>query len=75
MGRPREVYKMSWNELRRSGGIGETEFWSKLSYEGMVLACTSSVQDLLGFSMGEMGMFPLPSFLFLHCGVTNIFLS
>lgn len=75
MGRPREVYKMSWNELRRSGGIGETEFWSKLSYEGMVLACTSSVQDLLGFSMGEMGIFPFPSLLFLYCGVTNIILS
>lgn len=57
LGRPREVYKMSWNELRKSGGIGELEFWSKLSKEGMVLNCTSSVESLLGFSMTEMGKF------------------
>lgn len=55
MGRPREVFKMSWNELRRSGGVGDVEFWSKLSPEGMVLSCTSSVENLLGFTMGEMG--------------------
>ena len=46
---------MSWNELRRSGGLGDTEFWTKLSPEGMVLSSTSSVQTVLGFSPSEMG--------------------
>lgn len=46
---------MSWNEVRRAGGVGDSEFWTKLSPEGMVLSATSSVQNVLGFSMGEMG--------------------
>lgn len=54
VGRPREVYKMSWNELRRSGGLGDNEFWTKLSPEGMVLSSTSSVQNVLGFMQADM---------------------
>lgn len=61
IGRPREVYKMSWNNLRNSGGVGEVEFWSKLSPEGMVLSATSNVQNVLGFSTTEMGKFDLYS--------------
>lgn len=55
VGRPREVFKMSWNELRRAGGLGDVEFWTKLSPEGMVLSSTASVQTVLGFLPTEMG--------------------
>ncbi|KAI5477837.1 GATA transcription factor [Pseudohyphozyma bogoriensis] len=49
VGRPRSVYTLSWEELRESGGIGDNEFWTKLSAEGMVLACTPDVGGVLGF--------------------------
>lgn len=52
--RPQEVYKMSWTDLRTAGGLGEAEFWCKLSEEGMVLSCTRKVQAVLGFLMEEM---------------------
>lgn len=55
VGRPREVYKMSWNELRQAGGLGDSEFWTKLSPEGMVLSSAASVQNVLGFLPDEMG--------------------
>lgn len=48
---------MSWNELRRAGGLGDVEFWTKLSPEGMVLSSTASVQTVLGFLPTEMGEF------------------
>lgn len=54
VGRPREVYKMSWNELRQAGGLGDSEFWTKLSPEGMVLSSATSVQNVLGFLPEEM---------------------
>jgi hypothetical protein len=48
---------MSWGDLRSAGGLGEAEFWIKLSEEGMVLSCTKNVQSVLGFLMEEMGAF------------------
>lgn len=54
VGRPREVYRMSWHDLGRVGGFGKREFWSKLSAQGMFLHATPSVQDVLGYSVEEM---------------------
>ncbi|GAA6055671.1 hypothetical protein JCM3770_003404 [Rhodotorula araucariae] len=46
--RPRDVLQMNWNELRQSGGLGDTEFWLKLNPRGTVLAATFGTQILLG---------------------------
>lgn len=46
--RPRDVLQMNWNELRQSGGLGDTEFWLKLNPRGTVLAATFGTQLLLG---------------------------
>lgn len=48
VGRPREVLKMSWNDLRSAGGLGDTEFWMHLSPQGTILSATSSIQSVLG---------------------------
>lgn len=56
-GRPREVYRMSWHDLESVGGFGKREYWSKLSAQGMVLHATPSVQDLLGYSVEQIGAF------------------
>ena len=47
---------MSWHELRQAGGLGDSEFWTKLSPEGMVLSSAASVQNVLGFLPEEMGL-------------------
>lgn len=54
VGRERPTYRMSWTDLNRAGGIGEIEFWTKLSMEGMCLYSTASVQGVLGFTDEEM---------------------
>lgn len=54
VGRPRDVLSLSWMDLRREGGIGEREFWAKLSTMGMILSATSAVAPVLGFTGQEM---------------------
>ena len=54
VGRERPTYQMSWKDLRSAGGLGEVEFWTKLSMEGMCLYSTPSVQGVLGFTDEEM---------------------
>lgn len=48
VGRPKEPLKMSWDELRAAGGVGQLEWWTKLSTKGVVLSATSAVQGLTG---------------------------
>ncbi|KAL8278948.1 hypothetical protein RQP46_008617 [Phenoliferia psychrophenolica] len=50
VGRPREVLQVSWKELEKAGGLGEKEYWSKLSFDGMQLHTTPPVKDVLGYS-------------------------
>ncbi|GAA5909930.1 uncharacterized protein JCM6883_003141 [Sporobolomyces salmoneus] len=47
-GRPREVYKMSWQDLERAGGMGENEFWAKVCVDGIFLTATRSAANVLG---------------------------
>lgn len=54
VGRPKEPLKMSWDELRASGGVGHQEWWTKLSTKGVVLSATSAVQALLGVGPDEL---------------------
>ncbi|GAA5881957.1 hypothetical protein JCM16303_003483 [Sporobolomyces ruberrimus] len=47
-GRPREVYKMSWQDLERAGGMGDSEFWAKVCVDGIFLTATRSAANVLG---------------------------
>ncbi|KAF1808513.1 hypothetical protein P152DRAFT_405405 [Eremomyces bilateralis CBS 781.70] len=47
VGRERQVYTVSKNEILASGGIGDNELWSKMSTAGMFLFVSSNVRQLL----------------------------
>ncbi|GAA6035491.1 hypothetical protein JCM8097_000278 [Rhodosporidiobolus ruineniae] len=50
VGRLRDVTQMNWNELRNSGGLGDTEFFTKLGgSKGTMLFATQGVQGVLGY--------------------------
>lgn len=49
VGRERPVYKLAWNDLRAAGGLGEKEFWSKISIDGMFLYNSPTVKTVLGY--------------------------
>ncbi|GAA6009927.1 hypothetical protein JCM10207_002160 [Rhodosporidiobolus poonsookiae] len=51
--RPRDVTQMGWNELRRNGGLGDTEFFLKVGERGTVLFATATLQSVLGFAPDE----------------------
>jgi PAS domain S-box-containing protein len=48
VGRERPVYKLSWQDLRLAGGLGEKEFWSKISLDGKFLYNTPTVKAVIG---------------------------
>nr|WVH01940.1 white collar 1 protein [Naematelia aurantialba] len=47
-GRARHVPTLAWDSVAKNGGLGEKEFWVKVSYQGLILHATSAVSDLLG---------------------------
>ncbi|GAA6062833.1 hypothetical protein JCM10212_002471 [Sporobolomyces blumeae] len=47
-GRPREVYKMSWQDLERAGGMGDSEFWAKVCVDGIFLTATRTTDTVFG---------------------------
>ena len=47
-GRARDVPILPWDSVSRYGGLAEDEFWTKVSFHGLILHATSSVSDLLG---------------------------
>ncbi|GAA5858593.1 hypothetical protein JCM5353_000388 [Sporobolomyces roseus] len=49
VGRPRDVLKLNWNEVRLSGGLGDLEYWMKLSERGMILNATLAIHNVLGY--------------------------
>lgn len=48
VGRERPVYKLSWQDLRLAGGLGEKEFWSKIALDGKFLYNTPTVKAVIG---------------------------
>lgn len=48
VGRERPVYRLSWQDLRAAGGLGEKEYWSKITVNGMFLYNTPSVKTVIG---------------------------
>lgn len=59
VGRPRDVYNMTWNQLEQAGGFGVSEHWAKVSTDGggMLLFVTEGVESTLGHSTAELSMF------------------
>lgn len=53
VGRPRDVYKMSWSDLERNSGFGSHEFWSKLSLNGLYLYATPAVESVTGLKSDD----------------------
>ncbi|WWD17143.1 hypothetical protein CI109_101580 [Kwoniella shandongensis] len=47
-GRARSVPTLPWDSVAKYGGLAETEFWAKVSFQGLVLHTTSGVDDVLG---------------------------
>ena len=47
VGRKRPVFALSRKTLEANGGIGDSEFWTKLSTSGMFLFVSSNVRSLL----------------------------
>lgn len=54
IGRPRELFEMPRKNLELAGGFGDKEFWAKISLGGTYLYTTSSVEQVLGYSSGEL---------------------
>lgn len=48
VGRERPVYQLSWQDLRLAGGLGEKEYWSKVTLNGMFLYNTPTVKSVIG---------------------------
>lgn len=46
-GRPRPVYNLAWEHVRRGAESAQPSFWSKLSIDGVFLSTTGSVADVL----------------------------
>ncbi|SPC64406.1 related to white collar 1 protein [Ustilago sp. UG-2017b] len=46
-GRPRPVYNLAWEHVRRGAESAQPSFWSKLSIDGVFLCTTGRVADVL----------------------------
>lgn len=62
-GRARSVPTLPWELVGAHGGLGEREFWAKLSFHGLLLHATPSVVDVLGQSPEEVQGLSLFSFI------------
>ncbi|PWZ00082.1 hypothetical protein BCV70DRAFT_160976 [Testicularia cyperi] len=47
-GRPRPVYNLAWEHVRRGAEVPEPSFWSKLSIDGLFLSSTGPISEVLG---------------------------
>ncbi|WVQ67505.1 uncharacterized protein L199_005705 [Kwoniella botswanensis] len=47
-GRARAVPALPWDSISKYGGLAETEFWGKISFQGLVLHATHGVEGVLG---------------------------
>ncbi|ODO09135.1 hypothetical protein I350_02735 [Cryptococcus amylolentus CBS 6273] len=49
-GRVKSVPMVTWGSVAAYGGLAEKEFWAKISFEGLLLHLTGSVDKVLGYS-------------------------
>lgn len=76
VGRSRDTAQMNWSDLRKAGGLGDTEFFFKLGGpRGTILQSTPEVQSVLGFVPQEMGASSFPHSLAFSHTVLTLFLS
>ena len=54
VGRERPVFGLRWSDVKAGGGIGENEFWTKLSTSGMFLFVSSNSKMLLDRDSDEL---------------------
>lgn len=54
VGRERPVYKLSWADLQMAGGLGDKEYWSKITSDGLFLYNTPTIKQLLGYDAEEL---------------------
>lgn len=54
VGRERTMGPLSWQAIKEMGGLGDCEFWTKLSLDGMCLHTTASIRDVLGFESEDL---------------------
>ncbi|KAH9807869.1 putative white collar 1 photoreceptor [Melampsora americana] len=54
VGRERTMGPLSWNAIKELGGLGDCEFWTKLSLDGMCLHTTASIRDVLGYDSEDL---------------------
>ncbi|WWC62132.1 uncharacterized protein I303_104723 [Kwoniella dejecticola CBS 10117] len=47
-GRARAVPALPWDSISKYGGLAETEFWGKISFQGLILNTTQGVDGVLG---------------------------
>ncbi|OCF41890.1 hypothetical protein I317_04300 [Kwoniella heveanensis CBS 569] len=47
-GRARSVPTLPWDSVSQYGGLAETEFWGKISFQGLLIHATAGVQGVLG---------------------------
>ncbi|WRT66515.1 uncharacterized protein IL334_003474 [Kwoniella shivajii] len=47
-GRARAVPALPWDSISKYGGLAETEFWGKISFQGLLLHATQGVDGVLG---------------------------
>lgn len=62
-GRARNVPTLPWENISRHGGLADSEFWAKVSFQGLILHATDSVLGVLGNKPEEVAGQSLYSFL------------
>jgi hypothetical protein len=52
-GRERNVPSLKWKTIDEHGGLGEREFWANLSFDGLVLWVSGTVDQIMGAKAEE----------------------
>ncbi|EAL18978.1 hypothetical protein CNBI2390 [Cryptococcus deneoformans B-3501A] len=52
-GRVRNMPTLSWGKVAEHGGLAKTEFWAKISFQGLLLNLTFGVDKVLGYQAEE----------------------
>lgn len=66
------MLKLNWNEVRLSGGLGDLEYWMKLSERGMILNATLAIHNVLGYLPQEFGKFRFSAFHSRHSSLITL---
>lgn len=62
-GRARSVPTLPWEIVGKHGGLADSEFWAKISFQGLILHATDSVANVLGNKPEQVAGLSLYAFL------------